>query len=109
MVLGSKGIFMESISDIPGEGSSNSFILSLSSIKEGWTDKRRTAGQLPGFIEQSICSSIIKRGEPFSCMLFLLAGRIERQILMEEKSPISQVESFFEAIQISLRNDQNSG
>ncbi|KAL1774964.1 cilia-and flagella-associated protein 54 [Sigmodon hispidus] len=36
-------------------------------------------------------------------------GRIERQILMEEKSPISQVESFFEAIQISLRNDQNSG
>ncbi|KAL6084712.1 hypothetical protein STEG23_005795 [Scotinomys teguina] len=36
-------------------------------------------------------------------------GRIERQILMEEKSPVSQVESFFEAIQISLRNDQNSG
>ncbi|CAH7326520.1 Cfap54 [Phodopus roborovskii] len=36
-------------------------------------------------------------------------GRIERQILKEEKSPISQVESFFEAIQISLRNDQNSG
>ncbi|XP_052609079.1 cilia- and flagella-associated protein 54 isoform X1 [Peromyscus californicus insignis] len=36
-------------------------------------------------------------------------GRIERQILIEEKSPVSQIESFFEAIQISLRNDQNSG
>lgn len=41
--------------------------------------------------------------------LFLLAGRIERQMLMEEKSPIAHVESFFEAIQISLRNDQNPG
>nr|XP_034343211.1 cilia- and flagella-associated protein 54 isoform X3 [Arvicanthis niloticus] len=36
-------------------------------------------------------------------------GRIERQMLMEEKSPIAHVESFFEAIQISLRNDQNPG
>ncbi|ERE91844.1 hypothetical protein H671_1g0667 [Cricetulus griseus] len=36
-------------------------------------------------------------------------GRIERQMLKEDKSPISQVESFFEAIQLSLRNDQNPG
>ncbi|XP_040610987.1 cilia- and flagella-associated protein 54 [Mesocricetus auratus] len=36
-------------------------------------------------------------------------GRIERQMLKEDKSPISEVESFFDAIQISLRNDQNSG
>ncbi|XP_078305701.1 cilia- and flagella-associated protein 54 isoform X1 [Panthera onca] len=36
-------------------------------------------------------------------------GKIERQILMEEKSPSSQLESLFEAIQLSLRNDQNSG
>nr|XP_025737196.1 cilia- and flagella-associated protein 54-like [Callorhinus ursinus] len=36
-------------------------------------------------------------------------GKIERQILMEEKSPSLQLESLFEAIQLSLRNDQNSG
>ncbi|XP_055483799.1 cilia- and flagella-associated protein 54 [Psammomys obesus] len=36
-------------------------------------------------------------------------GRIERQMLMDDKSPVSQVESFFDAIQISLGNDQNSG
>ncbi|XP_032730173.1 cilia- and flagella-associated protein 54 isoform X2 [Lontra canadensis] len=36
-------------------------------------------------------------------------GKIERQILMEEKSPSSQLGSLFEAIQLSLRNDQNSG
>ncbi|XP_029811624.1 cilia- and flagella-associated protein 54 isoform X2 [Suricata suricatta] len=36
-------------------------------------------------------------------------GKIERQILMEEKSPSSQLESLFEAIQLSLKNDQNSG
>ncbi|XP_040836382.1 cilia- and flagella-associated protein 54 [Ochotona curzoniae] len=36
-------------------------------------------------------------------------GKIERQILMDEKSPTTQLESLFEAIQLSLRNDQNSG
>ncbi|KAM5254998.1 cilia- and flagella-associated protein 54 [Hipposideros larvatus] len=36
-------------------------------------------------------------------------GKIERQILMEEKSPNAQLESLFEAIQLSLRHDQNSG
>ncbi|XP_021564869.1 cilia- and flagella-associated protein 54 [Carlito syrichta] len=36
-------------------------------------------------------------------------GKIERQMLMEEKSPSSQLESFYGAIQLSLRNDQNSG
>lgn len=39
----------------------------------------------------------------------LLSGRIERQMLMEEKTSIAHIESFFEAIQISLKNDQNSG
>ncbi|MBZ3883202.1 Cilia- and flagella-associated protein 54 [Sciurus carolinensis] len=36
-------------------------------------------------------------------------GKIERQILMEEKSPTMQLESLFEAVQLSLKNDQNSG
>ncbi|KAM4838472.1 cilia- and flagella-associated protein 54 [Urocitellus parryii] len=36
-------------------------------------------------------------------------GKIERQIMMEEKSPTLQLESLYEAIQLSLKNDQNSG
>nr|XP_051701750.1 cilia- and flagella-associated protein 54 isoform X4 [Oryctolagus cuniculus] len=36
-------------------------------------------------------------------------GKIERQMLMDEKSPTTQLESLFEAIQLSLRNDQNPG
>ncbi|KAK2102406.1 Cilia- and flagella-associated protein 54 [Saguinus oedipus] len=36
-------------------------------------------------------------------------SKIERQILMEEKSPSFQLESLYEAIQLSLNNDQNSG
>ncbi|XP_032972099.1 cilia- and flagella-associated protein 54 [Rhinolophus ferrumequinum] len=36
-------------------------------------------------------------------------GKIERQVLMEEKSPNAQLESLPEAIQLSLRHDQNSG
>ncbi|XP_055251962.1 cilia- and flagella-associated protein 54 isoform X3 [Moschus berezovskii] len=36
-------------------------------------------------------------------------GKIECQILMEEKPPTMQLESLFEAIQLSLRHDQNSG
>uniref|UniRef100_A0A286XXS5 Cilia and flagella associated protein 54 n=1 Tax=Cavia porcellus TaxID=10141 RepID=A0A286XXS5_CAVPO len=36
-------------------------------------------------------------------------GKIERQIVMEEKSPSMKFESLCEAIQLSLKNDQNSG
>ncbi|XP_013373994.1 PREDICTED: cilia- and flagella-associated protein 54 isoform X2 [Chinchilla lanigera] len=36
-------------------------------------------------------------------------GKIERQILMEEKFPSVKFESLCEAIQLSLKNDQNSG
>ncbi|KAM9230051.1 cilia- and flagella-associated protein 54 [Dugong dugon] len=36
-------------------------------------------------------------------------GKIECQILMNQKSPHFQYESLFEAIQLSLKNDQNSG
>ncbi|KAM6216446.1 LOW QUALITY PROTEIN: cilia- and flagella-associated protein 54 [Rhynchocyon petersi] len=35
-------------------------------------------------------------------------GRIERQIMMDDKTPHLRLESLFEAIQLSLRNDQNS-
>ncbi|XP_059742949.1 cilia- and flagella-associated protein 54 isoform X10 [Bos taurus] len=41
--------------------------------------------------------------------IFFQKGKIECQILMEEKPPTMQLESLFEAIQLSLRNDQNSG
>ncbi|KAM5287902.1 cilia- and flagella-associated protein 54 [Ctenodactylus gundi] len=36
-------------------------------------------------------------------------GKIERQILMEEKSPSMKLESLCEAIQLSLKNDRNFG
>ncbi|XP_036093176.1 cilia- and flagella-associated protein 54 isoform X3 [Rousettus aegyptiacus] len=36
-------------------------------------------------------------------------GKMERQLLMEERSLDSQLESLSEAIQLSLRHDQNSG
>ncbi|EHB15134.1 hypothetical protein GW7_00731 [Heterocephalus glaber] len=36
-------------------------------------------------------------------------GKIERQILIEEKSPSVKFQSLCEAIQLSLKNDQNSG
>ncbi|KAI4576547.1 hypothetical protein MJT46_002382 [Ovis ammon polii x Ovis aries] len=41
--------------------------------------------------------------------IFFQKGKIECQILMEEKPPTMQLESLFEAIQLSLRHDQNSG
>ncbi|XP_065793296.1 cilia- and flagella-associated protein 54 isoform X6 [Muntiacus reevesi] len=41
--------------------------------------------------------------------IFFQKGKIECQILMEEKPPTLQLESLFEAIQLSLRHDQNSG
>ncbi|XP_017366955.1 cilia- and flagella-associated protein 54 [Cebus imitator] len=50
-----------------------------------------------------------RKKEKPSLYLFLLSGKIERQILMEEKSPSFQLESLYEAIQLSLNNDQNSG
>lgn len=51
---------------------------------------------------------MIEKGKPFFVYRFL-SGKIERQLLMEEKSPNSQFESLSEAIQLSLRHDQNSG
>ncbi|XP_060051568.1 cilia- and flagella-associated protein 54 [Erinaceus europaeus] len=36
-------------------------------------------------------------------------GKIERQVLMEDKSSNVKLESLFEAVQLSLKNDQNSG
>ncbi|XP_040088712.1 cilia- and flagella-associated protein 54 isoform X3 [Oryx dammah] len=41
--------------------------------------------------------------------IFFQKGKIECQILMDEKPPTMQLESLFEAIQLSLRHDQNSG
>nr|XP_031539099.1 cilia- and flagella-associated protein 54 [Vicugna pacos] len=41
--------------------------------------------------------------------IFFQKGKIEIQILTDKKSPTLQLESLFEAIQLSLRHDQNSG
>ncbi|XP_028638870.1 cilia- and flagella-associated protein 54 [Grammomys surdaster] len=56
-----------------------------------------------------ICRATATEEYEVEAEILFQKGRIERQMLMEEKSPIAHVESFFEAIQISLRNDQNSG
>lgn len=52
---------------------------------------------------------MIQKGKSIFVYLFLLSGKIERQVLMEEKSPNAQLESLSEAVQLSLRHDQNSG
>ncbi|XP_050995602.1 cilia- and flagella-associated protein 54 [Acomys russatus] len=56
-----------------------------------------------------LCKETATEEQEVEAEILFQKGRIERQMLMEDKSPISQVESFFDAIQISLRNDQNSG
>ncbi|XP_006871879.1 PREDICTED: putative uncharacterized protein C12orf63 homolog [Chrysochloris asiatica] len=52
--------------------------------------------------------SAIEENEVKAEILFQ-KGKIERQMLMDQKCPHSQLESLFEAIQLSLKNDQNSG
>ncbi|XP_063120477.1 cilia- and flagella-associated protein 54 isoform X4 [Rattus norvegicus] len=56
-----------------------------------------------------VCRATAAEENEVEAEILFQKGRIERQMLMEEKSPIAHVESFFEAIQISLRNDQNPG
>ncbi|GAB1295495.1 Cilia- and flagella-associated protein 54 [Apodemus speciosus] len=55
-----------------------------------------------------VCKATATEEYEVEAEILFQKGRIERQILMDEKSPIAHVESFFEAIQISLRNDQNT-
>ncbi|XP_058164556.1 cilia- and flagella-associated protein 54 isoform X2 [Dasypus novemcinctus] len=56
-----------------------------------------------------ICKLSATEEHEVEAEILFLKGKIERQILMEEKSPSLQLESLFDAIQLSLRNDQNSG
>ncbi|XP_031204941.1 cilia- and flagella-associated protein 54 isoform X3 [Mastomys coucha] len=56
-----------------------------------------------------VCKATAAEEYEVEAEILFQKGRIERQMLMEEKSSIAHVESFFEAIQISLKNDQNTG
>ncbi|XP_038170363.1 cilia- and flagella-associated protein 54 [Arvicola amphibius] len=85
----------------------------LSKLVCSSSKKKDVTKWLPGLhlfeMALKLCKATAAEEHEVEAEILFQKGRIERQILKEEKSPISQVESFFEAIQISLRNDQNSG
>ncbi|XP_032154492.1 cilia- and flagella-associated protein 54 isoform X2 [Sapajus apella] len=56
-----------------------------------------------------LCKTAAAEEQEVEAEILFQKGKIERQILMEEKSPSFQLESLYEAIQLSLNNDQNSG
>nr|XP_035113243.2 cilia- and flagella-associated protein 54 isoform X2 [Callithrix jacchus] len=56
-----------------------------------------------------LCKTTAAEEPEVEAEILFQKGKIERQILMEEKSPSFQLESLYEAIQLSLNNDQNSG
>ncbi|XP_064232917.1 cilia- and flagella-associated protein 54 isoform X1 [Aotus nancymaae] len=56
-----------------------------------------------------LCKTTAAKEQEVEAEILFQKGKIERQILMEEKSPSFQLESLYEAIQLSLNNDQNSG
>ncbi|XP_074258489.1 cilia- and flagella-associated protein 54 isoform X3 [Saimiri boliviensis] len=56
-----------------------------------------------------LCKTTAAEEQEVEAEILFQKGKIERQILMEEKSPSFQLESLYEAIQLSLNNDQNSG
>lgn len=76
-----------------------------------WVDKRDRISSFLNFQHKIFVLKfyvIGKEKKKVFMYLFLLSGKIECQMLMEEKSPILQLKSLFEAIQLSLRHDQNS-
>ncbi|XP_053442300.1 cilia- and flagella-associated protein 54 [Nycticebus coucang] len=56
----------------------------------------------------TLCKTAAREENEVEAEILFQKGKIERQIMMEEKSPTLQLESLCEAIQLSLRNDQNS-
>ncbi|XP_028388428.1 cilia- and flagella-associated protein 54 [Phyllostomus discolor] len=60
-------------------------------------------------IALKLCKALATDEHEVAAEILFQKGKIERQILMEEKSPNSPLESLCEAIQLSLNHDQNSG
>ncbi|XP_054552087.1 cilia- and flagella-associated protein 54 isoform X2 [Talpa occidentalis] len=56
-----------------------------------------------------LCRTSAKEKPEVEAEILFQKGKIERQILMEDRSSSLQPESLFKAIQLSLQNDQNSG
>ncbi|XP_010627455.1 cilia- and flagella-associated protein 54 isoform X2 [Fukomys damarensis] len=56
-----------------------------------------------------LCKTTVVEEREVEAEILFQKGKIERQILIEEKSPSMKLESLCEAIQLSLKNDQNSG
>lgn len=56
-----------------------------------------------------LCKTTVVEEREVEAEILFQKGKIERQILIEEKSPTIKLESLCEAIQLSLKNDQNSG
>nr|XP_020143495.1 cilia- and flagella-associated protein 54 isoform X2 [Microcebus murinus] len=57
---------------------------------------------------EKLCKITVIQEHEVEAEILFQKGKIERQILMEEKSPILLSGSLYEAVQLSLRNDQNS-
>uniref|UniRef100_H0WSX3 Cilia and flagella associated protein 54 n=1 Tax=Otolemur garnettii TaxID=30611 RepID=H0WSX3_OTOGA len=55
-----------------------------------------------------LCRTAAREESEVEAEVLFQKGKIERQVMMEEISPTSQLESLYEAIQLSLRHDQNS-
>uniref|UniRef100_A0A2K6GCW2 Cilia and flagella associated protein 54 n=1 Tax=Propithecus coquereli TaxID=379532 RepID=A0A2K6GCW2_PROCO len=58
---------------------------------------------------RKLCKTAAIQEHEVEAEILFQKGKIERQILMEDKSPNLQFESLYEAVQLSLKNDQNSG
>ncbi|XP_012590590.1 PREDICTED: cilia- and flagella-associated protein 54 [Condylura cristata] len=56
-----------------------------------------------------LCKTSAKEKPEVEAEILFQKGKIERQLLMEDRSSNLQPESLFKAIQLSLKNDQNSG
>ncbi|XP_054974286.1 cilia- and flagella-associated protein 54 [Sorex araneus] len=60
-------------------------------------------------IALKLCKTTVTEEHEVEAEILFQKGKIERQMFMEDKSLPSNFESLFEAIQLSLKNDQNSG
>ncbi|KAK2493447.1 hypothetical protein MC885_016606 [Smutsia gigantea] len=79
-----------------------------------YTNKRKDPSKwLPSLqlfeVALRLCKISATKEHEVEAEILFQKGKIERQILIEEKFPSSQFESLYEAIQLSLRSGQNSG
>ncbi|XP_036106722.1 cilia- and flagella-associated protein 54 [Molossus molossus] len=79
-----------------------------------YTSKKKDSSKwLPALqlfeIALKLCTTSATEEHEVEAEILFQKGKIECQILMEEKAPNPQLESLCEAIQLSLSHDQNSG